>query len=370
MIDEVLLIQLIEKYLANEMSAEEKFSFEQLRKSTPQVDQKVVEHSMFLQQIGSFSERTNFKSILDNIHHQLADEGKIETLTRPNNKKGKLVYLFNKYKRVTAIAAAVGGAIALMTSVVVSKYTTVSSEDVIKLAGAVQQQQNQIADLKNEIKKSKIPTTAEVKGWGSSFLIDGSGYLITNAHVLEGANSATVYNEAGKEFNASIAYINPKIDLAVLKIEDQEFVALKKLPYGIKKNTADLGEEIYTIGFPNFPRTDVVYNIGYLSSVKGYNGDTLAYQIQMNANRGNSGGAIFNKKGEVVGILSTKLSKADGVSFAVKSKGIYSIVDELKQSDTLSNIKISTTNSLASVDRVGQIKQLENYVYLVKAYKK
>ena len=132
-----------------------------------------------------------------------------------------------------------------------------------------------------------------------------------------------------------------------------------------------MGEEVYTIGFPNFPRTDVVYNVGYLSSVKGYGGDTLTCQIQMSANHGNSGGPVFNKRGEIIGVLSTKLSKADGVSFAIKSKNIYQIVDDLKETDsTASNIKINTSTLLIGEDRVSQIKKIETYVYMVKAYKK
>jgi len=159
--------------------------------------------------------------------------------------------------------------------------------------------------------------------------------------------------------------------LAILKIEDEDFEPIKNLPYGIRKTNADLGDEIYTIGFPNFPRTDVVYNVGYLSSAKGYNGDTLTCQIQMSANPGNSGGPVFNKKGEVIGVLSTKLSKADGVSFAIKSKNIYQLVDDFKKADTASsNIKMVNTTALNGDDRVSQVKKISNYVYMVKAYRK
>lgn len=368
--DDILLIETIERYLTNDLQPNEKLAFEELRKSNPHVDQMVVEHSMFLQQMNNYSQRINFTKNLQEIHDQLLADEKISTSDKPSNIKSKVIYLFNKYKKVGSIAAAVGGGIALLTSVLVSKFATVSNADIIKLAGAVQIQQNQISDLKNELKKSKIPTTAEVKGWGSSFLIDANGFLLTNAHVLEGATSAIVYNEKGEEFNAAIAYKNTTTDLAILKIDDAEFLMNKKLPYSIKKTIADLGEEVYTIGFPNFPRTDVVYNVGYLSSIKGYNGDSVTYQIQMNANRGNSGGPIFNKKGEIVGVLSTKLSKADGVSFAIKSKQIFSLLDEFKKQDSLINIKPVSSNMLNGIDRVNQIKQIENYVYLVKAYKK
>ncbi|WP_163202633.1 trypsin-like peptidase domain-containing protein, partial [Citrobacter koseri] len=72
-------------------------------------------------------------------------------------------------------------------------------------------------------------------------------------------------------------------------------------PYIIRKSNADLGEEIFTLGYP---RNEVVYGMGYLSAKSGYNGDTLSYQIQMSVNPGNSGAPVFNKVGDIIGVLS------------------------------------------------------------------
>ena len=367
--EDILLLQAIERYLDGTMLPAEKAYFEELRKNTHEIDQMVVEHKLFLHQMEDFSGRQNLKLNLSDVHNKLLSMGDINEGGEQTT-KSKVVSIWNRYKKVTTIAAAVGGGIALMISSLVAYFNPISP-DVTKLGVQLKQQQNQIAVLNNEINKSKIPTKAEIKGGGSSFLIDGQGYLITNAHVLDGATYTSVFNEEGKEYNAVIAYKNDEKDLAILKIEDEDFEPIKNLPYGIKKSNADLGDEIFTIGFPNFPRTDVVYNVGYLSSVKGYNGDTLACQIQMNANHGNSGGPVFNKRGEVIGVLSTKLLKADGVSFAIKSKNIYQLVDEFKKSDsTASNLKISSSTSINGDERTSQVKKIENYVYMVKAYRK
>ncbi len=369
--DDILLIQSIERYLANEMQPAEKAYFEELRQSTPEIDQMVVEHNMFLHQMDNFSSRTNFKHSLNDVHAKLLSIGDISEGTTPTL-KGKVVSIFHKYKKVTGIAAAVGGGIALMISMLVSSYN--NNSPVLEQLGKKQiQQDQQIAALNKENKeiKSKIQGNVEMLNGGSSFLIDGKGYLLTNAHVLVGATNASVYDENGKEYNAVIAYKNSSTDLAILKIVDEDFEPIKTLPYGIKKTNVDLGEEIYTIGFPNFPRTDVVFNVGYLSSPKGFNGDTSTCQIQMDANHGNSGGPVFNKRGEVIGVLSTKLAKADGVSFAIKSKGIYQLVEDLKANDTaFNNLKISTSTTLNGEDRVSQVKQIEKFVYMVRAYKK
>ncbi|MFX5785492.1 hypothetical protein ABTE36_23650, partial [Acinetobacter baumannii] len=77
---------------------------------------------------------------------------------------------------------------------------------------------------------------------------------------------------------------------AILLINDPEYVPVKNIPYIIRKSNADLGEEIFTLGYP---RNEVVYGMGYLSAKSGYNGDTLSYQIQMSVNPGNSGAPVF-----------------------------------------------------------------------------
>lgn len=366
--EDILLLQAIERYYSGAMKPAEKEYFEELKKTNPEIDQLAVEHNMFLQQLTNFSNRNNFKHNLIDVHAKLLSLGELNEGSELTT-KAKVVSFWKKSRKVTAIAAAVGGGIALVISTLVAYFNPITP-NITRLGAQLKNQENQIAVLKNEIIKSKIPSKAEIKGGGSSFLIDGKGYLITNAHVLEGATSASVFNGDGKEFSATIAFINAEQDLAILKINDPEFETIKSLPYGIKNNVGNLGEEIFTIGFPNFPRTDIVYNVGYLSSKIGYNGDTIAYQIQMNANHGNSGGPIFNKHGEVIGVLSTKLLKADGVSFAIKSKNIYQIVNDLKSADsTSSDIKISSSTKLNDEDRVTQIKKIENYVYMVKAYR-
>jgi len=100
-------------------------------------------------------------------------------------------------------------------------------------------------------------------------------------------------------------------DLAIVKIDDPDFKPFSSLPYGFKKSGADLGEEIFTLGYP---RDEIVYGEGYMSAKTGFNGDTLACQIAVAANPGNSGGPVINKNGEVVGILSTRQVQAEALS--------------------------------------------------------
>ncbi len=368
--DDILLLEAIERYLNGEMNADERNYFETLRKNTPEIDQMVVEHNMFMHQMDYFVAHTNIRHTLHNVHSYLLERGDLnEGGAIPA--RGKVIQFWNRYKKVTAIAASVGGVIALFISGLAVYFSSAVNDPKLEQLGkdldAVKKSQQYQGSIINEV-KSKIPLHARLISGGSGFLIDTKGFIITNAHVLRGTG-AIVINSEGKEFNSSIVFIDEIKDLAILKINDEDYTPVKSIPYSILKNNADLGEEIFTLGYP---RNEIVYGMGYLSAKTGYNGDSLSYQIQISANPGNSGAPVFNKNGDVIGVLSTRQAQADGVAFAVKSKNIFTIVEELKKSDTsFEKIKLPTNKSaLRGVERKAQINKVEDFVYYVKAYGK
>ncbi|MBX2931298.1 MAG: serine protease [Chitinophagaceae bacterium] len=367
MMDDIQLIQTIERYLEGKMLPEEKAFFELQRKNVPEIDQMVVEHNMFIHQMEDFAANQKLKHQLQEIHNKFLQEGFIGDGTQELTAKTKLIYLWNKYRRVTAIAAVVGGAMALMISGLIAFFAPANKQAIQQLGQEVErlkQGQRYQGNKINEV-VSKMPKDAEVRGGGSGFLIDGKGYIVTNAHILKGASFANVYND-GKEYKTKIVYVDAAKDLAVLKIDDKDFIPVKSLPYSIVKHSVELGEEIFTLGYP---RSEIVYNVGYISAKTGYAGDTLSCQIQMSANPGNSGGPLLNKHGEVVGVISTKERQADGVTFAITSKYIYKLIDDVKKADTAyQRIKLPTYSSIKSTDRVNQIKKIEDCVFLIKAY--
>ncbi len=367
--DDILLLEAIERYLGGDMDATERNYFETLRKNTPEIDQMVVEHSMFLHQMDIYSVHRNLKLSLQAAHSKLVERGEINEggeLTP----KGRVIQLWNKYKKVVAIAASVGGVIALVISGLAIYFSPVVNGNQIqqlsKAIEVIQRNQQYQGKLINEV-KSKIPENAKLISGGSGFLIDPKGFIITNAHVLKGSG-AVVVNNKGEEFNAVIAHIDLDKDLAILRIDDQDYTPLASLPYSIRKNNTELGEQIFTLGYP---RNDIVYGEGYLSARTGYNSDSLSYQVQISANPGNSGGPVFNNNGEVIGILSTRQAEAEGVAFAVKSKNIYTLVDELAKNDSsIEKIKLPLHSSLKGMDRRKQITSVENCVFYVKAFNK
>lgn len=362
---DTVLLEAVEKYIRGEMTPDERLYFENLRKSNPEVDQMVVEHTLFLQQLNRFGEWKKFKSLLQDTHTDLSEKGLIESSRLKG--KAKVVYLFNKYKRVASIAAAIAGITTLTISSFIWLLSPVApTKEIAQLKGKYNELENKYRIQDREIKNVKTKINSEVvyKSGGTSFLIDVKGYLVTNAHVISNAKHIVVQNNNGLEYAVKIIFVDKDRDIAILKIDDDNYKQLPSIPYTIKKTSSDLSEPIYTLGFP---KNEIVYGEGYLSAKSGYNGDTLTCQIAVAANPGNSGGPVLNLKGEIIGILSTKQTTADGVVFATLGKYIYQAMDDIKNDSTIvDNIRLPYRTTLKGMDKVQQVKKIEDYIYMVK----
>lgn len=365
--DDLQLIQLVERYVQGDLQAEERARFEQLRLTDARAGKFIEEHIYFLQQLTAYGERHQFETTLQDVHADLMQSGEISTQAP----KTKVIDLWRKSRRVIAVAASIAGFTALAISGLVVYFTpkanTAAVEQLNRKVNRLEQNQNILnSQINNERKEDKIPVNVNVQSGGTSFLIDARGYLVTNAHVIGNYKNVVVQNDKGQEFKAVIVKVDPATDLAILHIEDNDYKPASSLPYGFKKTGAELGEEIFTLGFP---KEEIVYGEGYMSAKTGFNGDTLACQIAVAANPGNSGGPVINKNGEIIGILSTRQVMAEGVVFAVKTKNIFKALDDAKQADTsFQNIKLSTASAVKGVDRVQQIKKIQDCIFMVKTY--
>jgi serine protease Do len=156
---------------------------------------------------------------------------------------------------------------------------------------------------------------------GSGFIVDGKGFIITNAHVVEDAAKVTVSLQNGEKYVAKIIGTDEETDLAVLKIETGRELSIVKLG---DSDAIEVGEWVLAIGSP-FGLEQTV-TAGIISKIKRQTDAFKQFQkfIQTDAaiNRGNSGGPLLNMKGEVVGInsqIATTSGDASGIGFALPS---------------------------------------------------
>jgi serine protease Do len=366
--NDIMILDAVERYIRGEMNPDERLHFENLRKTNGEVDQLVVEHTLFLQQMNRFNEWKKFKSSINEIHNELAEQGKIDTGVQ----RAKVVHLWHRYKKVMAIAASIAGITALMISTLVWAISPKNSKDDYKELNRKFTRQSIVQEtktnaLRNEVEHLKNKSTRQpiidYKSGGTGFLIEAKGLMITNAHVVKDSRNITVFNAKGEQFNAFVVKLDPLRDVAIIKIDDPAFKPVTSLPYGIRKTASDIAEPVFTLGFP---RDEIVYGEGYLSAKTGYQGDTLSCQIAVPANPGNSGGPVFNHDGEVIGILSAKEAHAEGVVFAIQSKYIYQAVDEVRKNSVYQYLKISPKSSLTGLDHKQQVKKIQDFVFMVK----
>jgi len=363
---ETAILEAIERYIRGEMLPEERVFFEQLRKTNPGVDQMVVEHTIFLNQINQYGETKELKSRLQEIHAALAESGEID-----EKRPAMVITLWKKYKRVIGVAAGIAGITALSISSIISYFSPkVNTSTIDLLNRRINAQEHILNNVKIRLDSNNavVAEKSIFTSSGTGFLIDPKGYLVTNAHVIKGDSRIEVQNTQG-DYKVRLVYINDTTDLAILKIEDSTF-KVSPLPYGISKTGMELGEEIFTLGYP---RSEIVYGKGYLSAKTGYDGDTVTCQITVPANPGNSGGPVLNKDGDIVGIIQGIQHNAQGFVFAIRGKNIFQAVSAMKNDSTLlkndsalSHIRLPLTSSVKGLDREQQIRKIQDFIFIVK----
>ncbi|HEX5011652.1 MAG TPA: trypsin-like peptidase domain-containing protein [Planctomycetota bacterium] len=159
---------------------------------------------------------------------------------------------------------------------------------------------------------------------GSGFIVSDDGYVVTNNHVVQGETEVSVvlYPKAGDQIEKQtfekvrLVAVNPFVDLALLKIDDEELKGRKLVKVYFGDDAAvRVGETVFAIGSPMGLERSV--SEGVISTTTRAMEGRVYLQTTAAINPGNSGGPLFNTKGEVVGVNSLKIMFSDGLGFAI-----------------------------------------------------
>ena len=180
------------------------------------------------------------------------------------------------------------------------------------------------------------------RGLGSGFIVSQDGYVLTNAHVVEGADEVYVNLTDKREFKAKVVGTDKRTDVAVLKIE------ASKLPAPVRVgdvNRLKVGEWVMAIGTP-FGLENTV-TAGIVSAKARDTGEEIRFiQTDVAINPGNSGGPLINMRGEVVGINSQILSRSGGfmgISLSIPIDDAMKVADQLRTSGKVTRGRIGVS---------------------------
>jgi len=209
--------------------------------------------------------------------------------------------------------------------------------------------------------------------WSGSGFALYDGYVITNHHVIENARTITIKGVKGdfnRAYSAQVITVDKINDIAILKIKDDNFKGFGVIPYGITSRIADVGEDVFVLGWPlgHLLGEEIKMTTGSINSRTGFGDFQNCYQIQAPITGGNSGGPVFDSKGNVIGIvvggLNKELNMAENVGYAIKTSYLKILIENAGL-----NISFPNNNRMASLSRPEKIKRVKNFVYYIECSK-
>ena len=179
-------------------------------------------------------------------------------------------------------------------------------------------------------------TKREAQAGGSGVIISSDGYIVTNNHVINNATTLSVKLHDGRTFEAKVIGSDPATDVALIKIDAED---LPTLPFG-SSDDLRLGEWVLAIGYPMDLQSTITAGIvsakaRHLGAIDNKSGIESFIQTDAAVNPGNSGGALVNTRGELVGIntiIKTSTGSYVGYSFAVPESIVRKVVMDLRES--------------------------------------
>jgi S1-C subfamily serine protease/antitoxin component YwqK of YwqJK toxin-antitoxin module len=208
------------------------------------------------------------------------------------------------------------------------------------------------------------------KGSGTGFAINKQGYIATNFHVISDKKTGEICDDihvTGINGNFENSYLAKVIikdksnDLAILKIEKW----LGDIPYGFAKKKMDIAHDVYVLGYPltTMLGKDIKFTNGKIGALTGFGSDTTYYQHSAPIQPGNSGGPLFNNKGDLIAINTLRVNQeyatTEGVFFSVKVRYLINLMEEI-------SLSIPNNTILQNYKVPDQVSKSKEFVYLIE----
>lgn len=366
----------IEKYFDGDLTKDARLAFEGRMASDVLFARSVREHKALRDELYLIGQRNDFRGEMEAIHE--AELGavpdtpplKIVKAAKPEKppkiRKGisrTQFYIGVGIAASLAIMITVGGIQFFGSDALTEASSDAGYQDLVQ-DETKEATPQALVDMTED--KSEVTPVPKVRR-ATAFAISQDGFFVTNNHVVSGAQTVRLtFQDDQKQwvkYKAEVVYTDISADLALLQITDSAFTRLGILPFTFSRKELTIGQEVFSLGYP---KDDVVFGDGTISSLTGLNGDTTAYQVSVPLNKGNSGCPIFNRYGEVVAIVKGKQNGLEGTAFAVKSSYMVALIEGYEK-QLGRRLKTPRYNQIKSKSRTRQIKHISGFVYRVEA---
>lgn len=205
---------------------------------------------------------------------------------------------------------------------------------------------------------------AKPTNWSGTGFALLDNYIVTNFHVVENAKEINIQGIDG-DFNikhkATLVASDKFNDLAILKV-DNGTIKSASIPYSIKTTTSEVGEDVFVLGYPltSTMGDEIKLTTGVVSSKTGFQGDVALYQISAPIQPGNSGGPLFDGKGNVIGIISAKHKGAENVGYAIKASYLRNLMESVVSNNILPQKNVISVQNLS-----GKVKAVKKFIYYI-----
>ncbi len=231
----------------------------------------------------------------------------------------------------------------------------------------------EIAELYNPSVVMIYAGNATTYGYGTGFFISENGYIATNHHVIADATSISVKLYSGKTLEATVVGYSASDDLAVLKITGNNYPSVRLGD----SDSLKVGQIAIAIGHPSGDDAPWSTTQGIISALNreitvtgnGTIEELTMIQTDAPVNPGNSGGPLFNDSGEVIGIITRKLTENEGIGFAIPMNGAKQILNQIIRTGSSNGVDSSVSKVRPTIGiQAATIEQGDEYTYMGRTY--